>query len=39
MTSEQAMKLLKEGAVTQWNPKVAEAFLRTFGESLSNVIP
>ncbi|MCK4243021.1 MAG: PAS domain S-box protein [Dehalococcoidia bacterium] len=35
MTSEQAIKILKEGAGTQWDPEVVDAFLRSFGRSLS----
>ena len=35
MTSKQAIKILKEGAGTQWDPNVVEAFLRAFGQSLS----
>jgi len=35
MTNEQAIKILKEGAGTQWDPDVVDAFLRSFGRSLS----
>ena len=34
MTSEQAIKILKEGAGSQWDPEVVDAFLRAFGQSL-----
>jgi PAS domain S-box-containing protein len=34
MTSEQAIKILQEGAGSQWDPEVVEAFLRAFGQSL-----
>ena len=34
MTSEQAIKILKEGAGSQWDPEVVEAFLRAFGQSV-----
>jgi len=34
MTSEQAIKILQEGAESQWDPEVVEAFLRAFGQSL-----
>lgn len=32
MTSEEAMETLKQGAGTQWDPEVVEAFLRAFGK-------
>jgi len=34
MTSEQAIKVLREGGGSQWDPEVVEAFLRAFGQSL-----
>lgn len=34
MTSEQAIKILQEGAGSQWDPEVVEAFLRAFGQSV-----